>query len=47
MRMRACPPTQVFAGPLAGGGRAVVLLNRHTVLSQYPTTNISVRARVR
>lgn len=32
---------QVHAAPLADGGRAVVLFNRHTILSQYTTTNFT------
>lgn len=35
---RPAPPRspQVYAGPLAGGGRAVVLANFQTTYSQYP-----------
>ncbi|EFN54618.1 hypothetical protein CHLNCDRAFT_35902 [Chlorella variabilis] len=33
---------RVYAGPLAGGGRAVVLANFQTTYSQYPATNITV-----
>lgn len=35
-------PSQVYAGPLAGGDRAVVLANFGTLHSQYPTTNLTV-----
>ena len=33
---------QIFAGPLAGGARAVVLANMQTTQSQYPISNITV-----
>lgn len=33
---------RVYAGPLAGGDRAVVLANFGTLHSQYPTTNLTV-----
>lgn len=33
---------QIWAGPLAGSARAVVLFNRHTTGSQYLNTNITV-----
>lgn len=33
---------QVYAGPLSGGGRAVVLFNRHSSGTQYPISNITV-----
>lgn len=33
---------QVYAGPLCGGSRAVVLFNRHTIGTQYPISNITV-----
>jgi hypothetical protein len=36
-----CRP-QVYAAPLAGGDRAVVLANFQTTSSQYPRTNITV-----
>jgi len=35
-------PNEVWAGPLADGGRAVVLFNRHVINSQYPLQNITV-----
>ncbi|KAL4435858.1 hypothetical protein ABPG77_000620 [Micractinium sp. CCAP 211/92] len=34
--------SRVYAAPLAGGGRAVVLLNLHTTGGQYLVSNISV-----
>ena len=34
------PRHQVYASPLAGGGRAVVLFNRHN--QEYPFNNITV-----
>jgi translation initiation factor IF-2 len=33
---------QVYAGPLKGGSRAVVLFNRHSITTQYPITNVTV-----
>ena len=33
---------QVYAGPLKGGSRAVVLFNRHAFGTQYPISNITV-----
>ena len=33
---------QVYAGPLKGGSRAVVLFNRHVIGTQYPISNITV-----
>ena len=33
---------QVFAGDLAGGGKAVAFLNRHSFQTQYPLSNITV-----
>ena len=33
---------QVYAGPLEGGSRAVVLFNRHAIGTQYPISNITV-----
>lgn len=33
-------PAQVYAAPLAGGGRAVVLFNRHH--PEYPLNNVTV-----
>lgn len=33
---------QVYAAPLSDGTRAVVLLNRHTLATQYPLSNIKV-----
>lgn len=36
------PPLQAYAGPLAGGSRAAVLFNRHTIGTQYPISNITV-----
>eukprot|EP00887_Chlorella_sp_A99_P006558 scaffold3.g6558.t1 len=33
---------EVYAAPLSGGARAVVLLNRHTLGGQYPLVNITV-----
>lgn len=33
---------KVFAAPLAGGGRGVVLLNQQTTQSQYPLSNVTV-----
>lgn len=33
---------QVYAGPLKGGSRAVVLFNRHVIGTQYPFSNITV-----
>jgi hypothetical protein len=38
----AAAPLQVYASPLSGGGRAVVLANFQTTYSQYPATNITV-----
>jgi len=32
----------VYAGPLQGGSRAVVLFNRHAAGTQYPISNITV-----
>lgn len=34
---------QIYAAPLAGGGRAVVLHNRHSILSHLQAANITVR----
>ena len=36
------PYLQAYAGPLAGGSRAAVLFNRHTIGTQYPFSNITV-----
>ncbi|BDA44947.1 Alpha-galactosidase [Coccomyxa sp. Obi] len=36
-------PTEVYAGPLEDGSRAVVLFNRHTSGTQYPLSNITVQ----
>lgn len=33
---------QVYAGPLKGGSRAVVLFNRHSITTQYPISNVTV-----
>lgn len=33
---------QVYAGPLTGGSRAVVLFNRHSITTQYPISNVTV-----
>lgn len=33
---------EVYAAPLSGGARAVVMFNRHTTDSQYATSNITV-----
>ena len=33
---------QVYAGPVKGGSRAVVLFNRHSITTQYPISNVSV-----
>ena len=33
---------KIFAGPLAGGARAVVLANFQTTQSQYPLSNLTV-----
>ncbi len=33
---------QVFAGPLAGGARAVVMANFQTTQTQYPMSNVTV-----
>ena len=33
---------QVYAGPLNGASRAVVLFNRHAIGTQYPISNITV-----
>ena len=33
---------QVYAGPLQGGSRAVILFNRHAIGTQYPISNITV-----
>jgi len=33
---------QVYAAPLADGSRAVVLLNRHTLATQYPVSELYV-----
>ena len=33
---------QVYAGPLMGGSRAVVLFNRHSITTQYPISNVTV-----
>ena len=38
---KACA-VQVYAGPLHGGSRAVVLFNRHAIGTQYPISNITV-----
>ncbi|KAL3147729.1 hypothetical protein ABBQ32_002471 [Trebouxia sp. C0010 RCD-2024] len=35
-------PLEVYAGPLHGGSRAVVLFNRHAIGTQYPVSNITV-----
>jgi alpha-galactosidase len=35
--------SQVYAGPLADGSRAVVLFNRHTSGTQYPLVNVTVQ----
>ena len=40
-QQRACA-VQVYAGPLHGGSRAVVLFNRHAIGTQYPISNITV-----
>lgn len=37
-----CLALQIYAGPLAGGARAVVLLNLHTTGGQYLSSNITV-----
>ena len=38
-----CPRhPQIYAGPLSGGARAVVLANFQTTQSQYPISNITV-----
>ena len=37
----ACSCMQVYAAPLQGGGRAVVLFNRHH--PEYPTNGVTVR----
>ena len=36
------PLPQVYAGPLAGGQRGVILANFQTRSSQYPRSNITV-----
>ena len=33
---------QVYAGPLMGGSRAIVLFNRHSITTQYPISNVTV-----
>ncbi|KAL3147731.1 hypothetical protein ABBQ32_002472 [Trebouxia sp. C0010 RCD-2024] len=35
-------PMEVYAGPLKGGSRAVVLFNRHSITTQYPISNVTV-----
>eukprot|EP00891_Asterochloris_glomerata_P004554 jgi/Astpho2/4554/e_gw1.00067.147.1_t len=35
-------PLEAYAGPMAGGSRAAVLFNRHTIGTQYPISNITV-----
>ncbi|DBA83192.1 TPA: hypothetical protein ACH3X2_006708 [Trebouxia sp. C0005] len=35
-------PIEVYAGPLKGGSRAVVLFNRHSITTQYPISNVTV-----
>lgn len=35
-------PLEVYAGPLEGGSRAVILFNRHAIGTQYPISNITV-----
>ena len=33
---------QIYAAPLAGGARGVVLFNQQTTQSQYPMSNLTV-----
>lgn len=40
--LHSLPPLQIYAGPLAGGARAVVLLNLHHTGGQYLQSNITV-----
>lgn len=37
-----CAPPQIYAGPLEGSARAVVLLNLHTIWGQYLVSNLTV-----
>lgn len=39
----SCQHHQIYAAPLAGGARAVVLLNLHHLGGQYLTSNITVQ----
>jgi hypothetical protein len=39
---RASSCVQVYASPLQDGSRAVVLLNRHTLATQYPVSELFV-----
>lgn len=41
-RQQGCNALQVYAGPLKGGSRAVIMFNRHSITTQYPISNVTV-----